>query len=93
MAQSVLLYSTKFVSTFPGPLFLGHAVYKSLIQPHFDYCNVVWFGRFNADVRKGSALQKDVQGLSYLLTHSLTLSSVMFSESLCQIVGDTLLHF
>ena len=27
-------------------------LYKSLVQPHFDYCSVIWFGRFIEDVHK-----------------------------------------
>ena len=38
LAQSVLLYSTKFVSGFPGPLFLGNVVYLE-IWSHFENVN------------------------------------------------------
>ena len=37
LARSVLLYSTKFVSRFPGPLYLGHVVVSVkfvLVQTH-----------------------------------------------------------
>ena len=43
-------------------LFLDSAtlntVYKALIQPHFDYCSLVWYGRFNEDVRKLDVINK-----------------------------------
>ena len=28
-----------------------YVLYKALVQPHFDYCSVAWYGRFKEDCR------------------------------------------
>ena len=33
-------------------------LYKSLVQPIFDYCNISWYGHFNDDIAKLNVLQK-----------------------------------
>ena len=35
-----------------------NVLYKALIQPHFDYCSVVWYGRFKEDCGKLDVIQK-----------------------------------
>ena len=52
-------------------------LYKSLIQPHFDYCNVVYYGRFNEDAHKLNVLQKRCARI-ILGVNSLTSSEIMF---------------
>jgi hypothetical protein len=54
-----------------------NVLYRSLIQPLFDYCSVVWFGRFNDDMRKLSVLQKRCARV-ILSVNSLTSSNIMF---------------
>ena len=52
-------------------------LYKSLIQPCFDYCCVVWFGRYENDVHKLNVLQKRCARI-ILSVNSQTSSNVMF---------------
>ena len=52
-------------------------LYRYLTQPHFDYCNFIWFGRFIEDVHKLSVLQKHCARI-ILDVNSLTSSTVMF---------------
>ena len=52
-------------------------LYKSLIQPQFDYCSAVWFGRYNEDVHKLSVLQKRCARI-ILSVNYLTSSDIMF---------------
>lgn len=54
-------------------------LYKSLIQPHFDYCNVVWFGRFNEDMHKLNVLQKRCARI-ILSANYYTSSDTMFPK-------------
>ena len=54
-------------------------LYKSLVQPHFDYCSVVWFGRFIEDIHKLNVLQKRCARI-ILSVNSLTSSTVMFPK-------------
>ena len=54
-----------------------NVLYKSLIQPHFDYCSTIWFGRFNEDVQKLNVMQKRCARI-ILSVNSLTSSNVMF---------------
>ena len=35
-----------------------NVLYKALVQPHFDYCGIAWYGRFNDDINKLDVLQK-----------------------------------
>ena len=37
-----------------------NTIYKSMIQPHFDYCSLTWYGRYNDDSHKLDVLQKRV---------------------------------
>ena len=54
-------------------------LYKSLIQPQFDYCNTVWFGRFKEDVHKLNVLQKRCARI-ILSVNSQTSSTIMFPQ-------------
>ena len=64
-------------------LFLDSAtlntVYKALIQPHFDYCSSVWYGRFNEDVRKLDVINKRCARV-LLGVNSFTPSDQMFRQ-------------
>lgn len=50
-------------------------LFKSLVQPIFDYCNVTWFGRFNDDIQKLNVLHKRcariILGVNYFTSSDL----------------------
>jgi hypothetical protein len=56
-----------------------NVLYKALVQPHFDYCSVAWYGRFKDDSSKLDVLQKRcariILGVDYF-----TPSDHMFKE-------------
>ena len=56
-----------------------NTVYKALIQPHFDYCSLVWYGRFNEDVRKLDVINKRCARV-ILGVNSFTPSDQMFRQ-------------
>ena len=35
-----------------------NTIYKASVQPHFDYCSLAWYGRYNEDMCKLDVLQK-----------------------------------
>ena len=53
-ANGLLQLSNGWGNLFPRPATL-HLIYKALIQPHLDYCNVVWG---NCGVKLAEKLQK-----------------------------------
>ena len=53
-ANGLLQLSNGWGNLFPHPATL-HLIYKALIQPHVDYCNVVWG---NCGVKLADKLQK-----------------------------------
>ena len=67
-------------------------LYKSLVQPHFDYCSVIWFGRFIEDVHKLNVLQKRCARI-ILGVNSLTSSTVMFPKLGWKVLQDRCDYF
>ena len=62
-------------------------LYKSLVQPHFDYCSVICCGRFTEDVHKLIILQKRCARI-ILGNNSLTSSTVMFPKLGWKVLQD-----
>ena len=67
-------------------------LYKSLVQPYFDYCNVIWFGRFTEDVHNLIILQKRCARI-ILGNNSLTSSTVMFPKLGWKVLQDRCDYF
>ena len=67
-------------------------LYKSLVQSHFDYCSVVWFGRFIEDVHKLNVLQKRCARI-ILGVNSLTSSTVLFPKLGWKVLQDRCDYF
>ena len=67
-------------------------LFKSLVQPHFDYCSVLWFGRFIEDVHKLNVLQKRCARI-ILGVNSLTSSTVMFPKLGWKVLQDRCGYF
>lgn len=56
-----------------------NVLYKALIQPHFDYCSVPWYGRFKEDCKKLDVIQKRCARV-ILSADFLTPSVYMFNK-------------
>ena len=56
-----------------------NTIYKALVQPHFDYCSVAWYGRYSDDMHKLDVLQKRCARV-ILGVNSFTPSNEMFHE-------------
>ena len=56
-----------------------NVLYKALVQPHFDYCSVAWYGRFKEDCVKLDVIQKRCARI-ILSADYYTPSESMFSE-------------
>ncbi len=54
-------------------------LYKALVQPHFDYCGIAWYGRFKDDCNKLDVLQKRCARI-ILGVDFLTPSADMFND-------------
>ena len=67
-------------------------LYKSLVQSHFDYYSVIWFGRFIEDVHKPNVLQKRCARI-ILGVNSLTSSTVMFPKLGWKVLRDQCDYF
>lgn len=74
------------LKVFLDPCILN-TVYKALIQPHFGYCNLTWFGRFHEDVHKLDVLHKRCARV-ILGVNSMTPSQQMFNEPKWQTLSD-----
>ena len=69
-----------------------NTIYRALIQPHFDYCNIAWYGRFNEDVYKLDVLHKRCARV-ILGVHYLTSSELMFRKLHWQRLSDRKKYF
>ena len=69
-----------------------NTIYKALVQPHFDYCNIAWYGRFNDDVSKLDVLHKRCARI-ILGVSSLTSSDFMFRKLNWQTLSDRNTYF
>ena len=56
-----------------------NVLYKALVQPHFDYCSVAWYGRFKEDCGKLHVIQKRCARI-ILSADYYTPSESMFNE-------------
>ena len=56
-----------------------NVLYKALLQPHFDYCSVAWYGRFKKDCGKRDVIQKRCARI-ILSADYYTPSESMFNE-------------
>ncbi len=69
-----------------------NTIYKALVQPHFDYCNIAWYGRFNEDIYKLNVLHKRCARV-ILGANLLTSSDLMFRELKWQTLSDRKNYF
>jgi len=69
-----------------------NVLYKALVQPHFEYCSVAWYGRYKDDCAKLDVLQKRCARI-ILGVDFFTPSEYMFHELKWERLSDRMQYF